>query len=55
MTLTWMDHVINKGLDLLMFLSFPFVGWFFRNRIKRWWKGNDKEKKRNFKPDDLGL
>lgn len=51
MTLTVMDHVINKALDLLMFLSIPFVAWLFRNRIKRLWKNNDKEKKRNFKPE----
>lgn len=44
MTLTWIDHAITKGLDLLMFLSIPFVVWLFRNRIKKWFKGNNSKK-----------
>lgn len=54
MTLNWMDYAIMKGLDLLMFLLIPFVCVLFRNRIKRFFKGNDKEKKRNYKAEDMG-
>jgi len=55
MTLTWLDHVITKGLDLLMLVSIPFVIWLFRNRIKKWFKGNDKEEPKNFKPEGMGM
>lgn len=56
MTLTWLDHAINKGLDLLMLVSIPFVIWLFRNRIRRWFKGNGEKKKcKNFEPDGMGF
>jgi len=44
MTLTWLDHLINKGLDLLMFLLIPLAVWLFRYRIKTWFKGNNSVK-----------
>ena len=56
MTLTLMDHAITKGLDLLMFLLIPFVVWLFRNRIRRWFKGNGEKKKcKNFKSEGMGM
>jgi len=55
MTLTWLDHLINKCLDLVMILSIPFVAWLFRYRIKRFFKNNDEKKKQNFKPEGMGM
>lgn len=49
MTLTWLDHAIIQGLDLIKLSLIPFVGWLFRNRIKKWWKGNDEKKKQTLR------
>jgi len=56
MTLTCTDHVIIQTLDLVKLSLIPFIAWLFRNRIKRFFKGNGEKKKcKNFKPNDLGL